>query len=129
MLATLIRQLGDFQLAEDVLQDAFTVAVERWGRRPPERPGAWILTTARRRALDRLRHRRVRERKQSALETIAEDFRRYDEVEGWRLDGMRSCREWVSWKLKVTESTARKWMTTRAWSTLGTLNRRWRQAD
>jgi RNA polymerase sigma-70 factor (ECF subfamily) len=59
ILATLIRQVGDFSLAEDALQDAFAAAVATWPRDGvPERPGAWITTTARRRAIDRLRRDR-----------------------------------------------------------------------
>lgn len=59
ILATLIRQVGDFGLAEDALQDAFAAAVASWPRDGvPERPGAWITTTARRRAIDRLRRER-----------------------------------------------------------------------
>jgi RNA polymerase sigma-70 factor (ECF subfamily) len=59
ILATLIRQVGDFTLAEDALQDAFAAAVATWGRDGvPDRPGAWITTTARRRAIDRLRRER-----------------------------------------------------------------------
>ena len=50
-VAVLIRALGDIDLAEDAVQDAFTVAVERWARdgMPPS-PAGWIITTARRRA-------------------------------------------------------------------------------
>ena len=56
MLATLIRQAGDFQLAEDAVQDAFEAAVTVWRRDGiPANPGAWITTAARRRAIDRLR--------------------------------------------------------------------------
>src|SRR3954466_1643062 len=59
ILATLIRQVGDFSLAEDALQDAFAAAVATWPRDGvPDRPGAWITTTARRRAIDRLRRER-----------------------------------------------------------------------
>jgi RNA polymerase sigma-70 factor (ECF subfamily) len=59
ILATLIRQVGDFGLAEDALQDAFAAAVASWPRDGvPDRPGAWITTTARRRAIDRLRRER-----------------------------------------------------------------------
>jgi RNA polymerase sigma-70 factor (ECF subfamily) len=59
ILATLIRQVGDFQLAEDALQDAFAAAVATWPRDGvPARPGAWITTAARRRAIDRLRRDR-----------------------------------------------------------------------
>jgi RNA polymerase sigma-70 factor (ECF subfamily) len=60
VLATLIRQVGDFQLAEDALQDAFAAAIATWERDGvPQRPGAWITTTARRKAIDRLRRDRV----------------------------------------------------------------------
>jgi RNA polymerase sigma-70 factor, ECF subfamily len=56
VLATLIRQVGDFQLAEDAVQDAFEGAVTAWRRDGvPANPGAWITTAARRRAIDRLR--------------------------------------------------------------------------
>jgi RNA polymerase sigma-70 factor, ECF subfamily len=56
VVATLIRQLRDFQLAEDALQDALTEAMASWPRRGvPANPAAWITVTARRRAIDRLR--------------------------------------------------------------------------
>ncbi len=56
VLATLIRHVGDFQLAEDALQDAFAAAVVAWPRDGvPANPGAWLTVTARRRAIDRLR--------------------------------------------------------------------------
>jgi RNA polymerase sigma-70 factor, ECF subfamily len=59
VLATLIRQVGDFQLAEDAVQDAFEAAVAVWRRDGvPANPGAWITTAARRRAIDRLRRNR-----------------------------------------------------------------------
>jgi RNA polymerase sigma-70 factor, ECF subfamily len=59
VLATLIRQAGDFQLAEDAVQDAFEAAVTAWRRDGvPASPGAWITTAARRRAIDRLRRAR-----------------------------------------------------------------------
>ena len=61
VLATITRRLdGDLALAEDVVQDAFVAAAVDWDRRGvPERPGAWLTTTAWRKALDRLRHERV----------------------------------------------------------------------
>jgi RNA polymerase sigma-70 factor (ECF subfamily) len=59
VLATLIRQAGDFQLAEDAVQDAFEAAVTAWRRDGvPANPGAWVTTAARRRAIDRLRRDR-----------------------------------------------------------------------
>jgi RNA polymerase sigma-70 factor, ECF subfamily len=58
-VATLIRVLGDFDLAEEAVQEAFVTALEVWPRRGvPDNPGAWITTTARNRAIDRLRRRR-----------------------------------------------------------------------
>lgn len=68
VLATLIRLTGDFGLAEDSLQDAVVRALETWPRSGvPDNPAAWLTTTARRRALDRLR----RERSRTAKETEA----------------------------------------------------------
>ena len=59
-IATLIRVLGDFDLAEEAVQVAFISALETWPvRGVPENPGAWITTTARNRAIDRLRRRKV----------------------------------------------------------------------
>jgi len=59
-VATLIRVLGDFDLAEEVVQEAFITALETWpSRGVPDNPGAWITTTARNRAIDRLRRKRV----------------------------------------------------------------------
>ncbi len=59
LLATLRRDLGDLDLAEECAQDAFTEAAARWGpQTTPDRPFAWLLTTARRKAIDRIRHER-----------------------------------------------------------------------
>ena len=65
-VSVLIRALGDIDLAEDAVQDAFTVAVERWPRdgMPPS-PAGWIITTARRRAIDRLRREATRDARQA----------------------------------------------------------------
>ena len=58
ILATLIRLVGDFDLAEESLQDAFTVALEQWPREgAPRNPVAWVVSTARHKAIDRLRRR------------------------------------------------------------------------
>ena len=59
-VATLARFLGDINLAEEAVQDAFTTAVQKWETAPPN-PGAWIVTTARNRAVDRLRRESTRE--------------------------------------------------------------------
>jgi RNA polymerase sigma-70 factor (ECF subfamily) len=61
VLATITRRLdGDLALAEDVVQDALLAAAVEWNRRGvPDRPGAWLTTTAWRKALDRRRRERV----------------------------------------------------------------------
>jgi RNA polymerase sigma-70 factor (ECF subfamily) len=80
VLATLIRHLGgDFELAEDALQDAFAVALSTWPRDgEPENPGAWITTAARRKAIDRLRRERgIRDRLPALLRLM--ELERNDE--------------------------------------------------
>jgi RNA polymerase sigma-70 factor (ECF subfamily) len=60
VLASLIGFLGDFDLAEEAAQEAFAIAAERWPRDgTPRNPGAWLTTTARNRAIDRLRRERA----------------------------------------------------------------------
>jgi RNA polymerase sigma-70 factor, ECF subfamily len=85
VLATLIRQAGDFQLAEDAVQDAFEAAVTVWRRDGvPNNPGAWITAAARRRAIDRLRGARsIADRAQRLAELqrldLQEEPEMYDE--------------------------------------------------
>src|SRR5579871_5120407 len=67
-LATLIRLVGDFDLAEDVLQEAFAAALERWpsgGR--PSNPRAWLVNVGRNKAIDRIRRQIAFRGKQDAL--------------------------------------------------------------
>jgi RNA polymerase sigma factor (sigma-70 family) len=67
LTAGLVRLLGDFDVAEEIVQDTLLLAVERWRRDGiPDRPGAWLATVARRRAIDRLR-RDARFRQKLAL--------------------------------------------------------------
>jgi RNA polymerase sigma-70 factor, ECF subfamily len=67
-LATLIRLVGDFDLAEDALQDAFATALERWrADDPPSNPRAWLVNVGRNKAIDRIRRRIAFRGKQSEL--------------------------------------------------------------
>jgi len=70
VLATLIGFLGDFDLAEEAAQEAFAIAAARWPREgTPGNPRAWLVTTARNRAIDRLRRERTLATKLPLLET------------------------------------------------------------
>ena len=72
-VATLIRVLGDFDLAEEAVQDAFAKALEVWPERGlPDNPGAWITTTARNAAIDRIRRRKRLAEKTDVLRRDAE---------------------------------------------------------
>ena len=67
-VSILTRVLGDLGLAEDAVQDAFTTALERWERDgQPANPGAWIVTAARNRAIDRIRREQTLARKTELL--------------------------------------------------------------
>jgi RNA polymerase sigma-70 factor (ECF subfamily) len=60
VLASLVGFLGDFDLAEEAAQEAFAIAAERWARDgPPDNPRAWLVVTARNRAIDRIRRQRT----------------------------------------------------------------------
>src|SRR5713226_168862 len=73
ILASLISSVRDFELAEDALQDAMLVALERWPvDGVPRNPSAWITTTARNKAIDRLRRASTLARKQVILQELAE---------------------------------------------------------
>jgi len=73
LLATLVRWVGDLDLAEEVAADAMAVALERWPvDGVPDRPAAWLLTTARRRAVDLLRRRQTYAAKLAVLKVEAE---------------------------------------------------------
>ncbi|MGE3267482.1 MAG: RNA polymerase sigma factor, partial [Chloroflexota bacterium] len=73
VLATLIRYLGDFSLAEDALQEAFESALETWPTRGvPENAVGWITATARRKAIDRLRRDATLAHKQAELQALTD---------------------------------------------------------
>src|SRR5438477_13058462 len=72
LITSLARMLRDVPLAEDLTQEALVAALEHWPVTGiPEKPGAWLMATAKRRALDHLRHGRMIERKH---EMIARDM-------------------------------------------------------
>lgn len=83
IVATLIRQFGDFELAEDAAQDAFTAAVDQWPSEGiPESPRAWIIQTAKYKAIDRLRRQtRLQEKLEADPDFMSEPI-----VEGPSLD-------------------------------------------
>jgi len=73
ILATLIRLLGDFDLAEEVMQEAFATAVERWPKQGvPSNPSAWLISTGRHKAIDLLRRRALLDSKIPELQRKAE---------------------------------------------------------
>jgi RNA polymerase sigma-70 factor (ECF subfamily) len=73
ILPTLIRVLGDFTLAEEALQEAFQAALQQWpGQGVPASPRAWIIQTAKHRAIDQLRRAARHDEKTAALEQLAE---------------------------------------------------------
>src|SRR5262249_60799171 len=71
ILATLIRLLGDFDLAEESLQEAYATALQQWPvEGTPRNPRAWMVSTARHKAIDRLRRtRRMQEKSQEIAHT------------------------------------------------------------
>jgi RNA polymerase sigma-70 factor (ECF subfamily) len=72
-VATLVRHLGDIDLAEEAVQDAFVVALERWPTSgPPPSPAGWIITTARNRAIDRIRRESTRDGREAEATRLQE---------------------------------------------------------
>ena len=77
VVASLIRQVGDFELAEDAVQEALATAIDVWpDRGVPRNPGAWITTAARRKAIDRLRRAATYARKQRELAHLTDQEHR-----------------------------------------------------
>jgi RNA polymerase sigma-70 factor (ECF subfamily) len=87
-LATLIRLVGDFDLAEEVLQEAFTVALERWpAAAPPSNPRAWLVNVGRNKAIDRVRRQiNFRSKQQQLTHEIELNAQGSDETEDAALD-------------------------------------------
>lgn len=82
VLAALISYLNDFELAEDVFQEAMIVALEKWPRDGlPRNPGAWITTIARNKAIDRIRRRKNYAQKQPHLVELTQKPPEPDEYE------------------------------------------------
>src|ERR1700761_2451878 len=71
-LATLIRLVGDFDLAEEGLQEASAAAAVAWGDAPPDNPRAWLIAVGRRRALDQLRRRITYRSRREQLAVLAD---------------------------------------------------------
>ncbi len=72
LLSALIRAFGDFDVAEEALQEAFSAAVVEWAGRAPRHPQAWLYGTARHKAIDRLRRRARFSDKQTAWAALAD---------------------------------------------------------
>ena len=97
VVASLVGYLGDFELAEDAAQEAFAIAAERWPREgEPENPVAWLITTARNRAIDRIRRERALAAKARLLEreeTVEDDVDELgpDQIGDERLELLFTC--------------------------------------
>ncbi|MFL5860693.1 MAG: RNA polymerase sigma factor [Solirubrobacteraceae bacterium] len=85
VVAALVGFLGDFELAEDAAQEAFAIAAEKWPQQgTPENPTAWLITTARHRAIDRIRRERMLAAKTLLLdrtEAVEDEVPAFDEDE------------------------------------------------
>ncbi len=94
VLATLVGFLGDFDLAEEATQEAFAIAAERWPRDgTPDAPRAWLLTTARNRAVDRIRRERTLAEKTRLLQmpAVSEDDQDHPGFPDERLELIFTC--------------------------------------
>lgn len=96
ILASLVKRLGDFQLAEDCLQDAVLVAMDKWAVEGlPQSPACWLISVARRKAIDRIRRSANFASKQGEIAYLMElESTKEDEVEGFgdeRLNMIFTC--------------------------------------
>ena len=74
MVAALARRFGDLDIAEEAAAEAFATAVERWpADGVPPNPGAWLTTTANRKAIDRIRRENKRDDKQREAQMLYDD--------------------------------------------------------
>jgi RNA polymerase sigma-70 factor (ECF subfamily) len=90
IVATLIRTTGDWSLAEECVADAFVLALERWPADSiPRSPGAWLTTTARHRAIDRLRRGATESRAVRELATLEAIRARTEEGEDMKIEDDR----------------------------------------
>jgi RNA polymerase sigma-70 factor, ECF subfamily len=93
VLATLIRLLGDFDLAEEALHDAFAAALERWPREgPPAKPRAWLVSTGRFKAIDTLRRRSRFDASMAELAERVDAARAAEDAMVWDGEGMEDDR-------------------------------------
>jgi RNA polymerase sigma-70 factor, ECF subfamily len=97
VVASLVGFLGDFELAEDAAQEAFAIAAERWPvQGEPDNPAAWLITTARNRAIDRIRRERTLAAKTRLLEpeeAVEDDVIEFaeDQIGDERLELLFTC--------------------------------------
>jgi RNA polymerase sigma-70 factor (ECF subfamily) len=91
-VSVLVRQLGDLSLAEEAVQDAFTAALQRWPQSGvPPSPAGWIITTAKHRAIDRLRREASRDQRQEAAMMLMENSTEEQDLPDERLRLMFTC--------------------------------------
>lgn len=92
VVATIVRATRDLDLAEDAVQDAFESAIDAWGRDGiPDSPAAWLITTARRKAIDRQRREMNLARKLPLLIVPGDDERSIDDIPDERLRLIFTC--------------------------------------
>lgn len=87
LIGALARMVGDIGLAEDLAQDALVNALEQWPVSGiPQNPGAWLMTAAKRRAIDRIRREQMAERKVAELgrQLVQEESMTAEDAGGWR---------------------------------------------
>jgi len=90
LIGGLVRFVRDIDLAEDLAQDALLMALERWPETGiPDNPGAWLMTTAKNRAIDLARKRATAANKQPEIARMQEDQREPAEASGVKDDVLR----------------------------------------